>query len=402
MATIYDAADIAVARPQAVQRVCFFFNAQLHQLLHGVTVAVSLSRLPGFDVHILSPSEKIIDYARALIDRLGGAPVTLRTLAMPGLSRVNRAIGRSTPPKVVTLALAARRLAGFDAIAVPERTSILLKRLGLKGPRFIHLDHGAGDRAVGFDPRIRLFDFVLMAGEKHRGRMLREGLVRPGAHAVVGYPKFDAADAVRDPHWSPFDNGRPIVLYNPHFADLGSWRSLGLDIVRQFAEQDRYNLILAPHIRLFAQRNSHSAARELLETFASVPHIHIDLGSERSVDMSYTMLADIYLGDVSSQIYEFLRTQRPCLFLNPHGVEWEDDENYAHWRFGPVISGDGDIVKEVNAAVASHAHFRSAQKSGWQATFCGAAPAASERAADAIATYLTGEAGLQGPLISAA
>ncbi len=48
--------------------------------------------------------------------------------------------------------------------------------------------------------------------------------------------------------------------------------------------------------------------------------------------MSYTTAADIYLGDVSSQVYEFLYEPRPCLFLNSHEFAWKSDPNFAHWK----------------------------------------------------------------------
>src|SRR3546814_14679599 len=76
--------------------------------------------------------------------------------------------------------------------------------------------------------------------------------------------------------------------------------------------------------------------------YAAAPNIHIDLGSAALTDMSYTNGADIYLGDVSSQIYEFLKSPRPCLFLNSHGIDPDRDPNFAHWQSGPVISEAGD------------------------------------------------------------
>ncbi len=55
--------------------------------------------------------------------------------------------------------------------------------------------------------------------------------------------------------------------------------------------------------------------------------------------MTYTALADIYLGDVTSQIYEFLRTPKPSLFLNASRADWRGDESFHHWRYGPVLDG---------------------------------------------------------------
>jgi len=372
-------------------RICFFFNAQMHQLLHGISTAVCLSRLPGVEVDVRSPSVRHIHYARKLIERLGGGPIRCSSYIPPLLARTRTVFGGSVPPKLLTLMALARELNHFDAIALPERTSMVLRRFGVNKPLFIHLDHGAGDRAAGFDPRIRLFDFVLMAGEKHRVRLMRDGMIREGTHAVVGYPKFDAADAIRQEGWRPFANNRLTVLYNPHFADIGSWEKCGAEVMRQFAEQQQYNLIVAPHVRLLDNHKSRARWQSLLNGFSGLNHILVDPGSHKSMDMSYTMAADIYLGDVSSQIYEFLRCPRPCLFLNPHRVAWENDENYAHWRFGPVLSSTSGLIEAVDAAYASHPLYEAVQQQAFAETFSISGTTASERAAQAIAGYLHGQ-----------
>jgi hypothetical protein len=60
--------------------------------------------------------------------------------------------------------------------------------------------------------------------------------------------------------------------------------------------------------------------------------------------MTYTSLADLYVGDVSSQVYEYLRDPRPCLFLDRGVPGWSEDESYAHWRFGPRAGPGDDLV----------------------------------------------------------
>jgi hypothetical protein len=369
-------------------RVCFFFNAQRHQLLHGVSTAVELARTPGFEAHILSPDRGHIDYARRVADALGGAPLHF-TLASPHLlARLREANGATLVQKVLSLGLLARDLNRFDAVALPERTTIRLKRFGAPEPRYVHLDHGAGDRAVSFDPRIGDFDMVLMAGEKHRDRLTRDGLIHPGRHAVIGYPKFEAADAIRDLAWRPFSNDRPSVLYNPHFSRLSSWKTFGEPLIRAFAEQDRYNLIVAPHVRLSEGKAGRARWRALVEAYAAYRHIHIDPGGDRCVDMTYTSLADVYLGDVSSQVYEFLRNPRPCVFLDSRSAGGAFDENYAHWRFGPVVRAPDAVIAAIDQARADHPQIRPVQEEGFRRTFAMDGPPASRRAADAIAAYL--------------
>ncbi|MBU1346485.1 MAG: hypothetical protein KKA16_05975 [Alphaproteobacteria bacterium] len=371
-------------------RVCFLFNAQRHQLLHGISTAVHLARREDCEVHLASPSGRHLDYASRMASRLGGADIRYHRIDSPLLSLSLMLTGGEIPPKLLTLLTAARYLDGFDAVAAPERTSLLLRRMGVKRPRFIHLDHGAGDRAAGFDHRIAGFDMVLMAGEKHRVRLLRERLIRKDHYAVVGYPKFDAADAVRDPDWRPFTDDRPVVLYNPHFSALGSWDRFGPEVLRSFAAQDRYNLIVAPHVRLLDGRAAAARWAGLLAKYANHPRIHIDTGSDRSIDMTYTALADVYLGDVSSQIYEFLRTPRPCLFLDGRGLDWRGDKSYAHWRFGPVLDTAADLVDGVDAARRNHPDFLAEQVAGFAETFATAPESASERAAGAIESFMRG------------
>jgi CDP-glycerol glycerophosphotransferase (TagB/SpsB family) len=180
------------------------------------------------------------------------------------------------------------------------------------------------------------------------------------------------------------------VLYNPHFSDLGSWERFGPEVLKAFAGQDRYNLIVAPHVRLLDGKAATARWAGMLADHAAVPHIHIDRGSDRSIDMTWTTLADVYLGDVSSQVYEFLRTPRPCVFLNAGGVDWPADENYGHWRFGPVLDSTTDLVDAIDAARANHDGFVAAQVAGFAETFSTAEEPASERAARAIADFMQG------------
>src|SRR3546814_3460334 len=82
----------------------------------------------------------------------------------------------------------------------------------------------------------------------------------------------------------------------------------------------------------------------------TAPHIRIDMGSRHSIDMSYTMSADVYLGDVSSQVYEYLLHPRPCIFLNLDRRDWRGDEAFSHWRLGQVIEDMGTLPQALDCA----------------------------------------------------
>lgn len=128
-------------------RIVFFFNAQNHQLLHGLPTAVRLAAKSEARVIIASPGAWQLEYARFAAARLGDAAIEYYKIGSSLLSIAQTIAGGRNPPKLLTMVTAARWLNESDAIAVPERTSIFLKRLGVTRPRFIHLDHGAGDRA---------------------------------------------------------------------------------------------------------------------------------------------------------------------------------------------------------------------------------------------------------------
>ncbi|ALL13246.1 hypothetical protein [Caulobacter henricii] len=369
-----------ISRP----RVCFLYIAQTHQILHSLPIAVALARgWPGLEVEIAATTEDHLDYARQLLDAVGGAPISLRLLPPAWLRRV-RLKEASTPPKALMLAANALALGRMDAIVTPERTTALLRTLGVKRSLLVYTQHGAGDRGGVFEPRLRQFDLVMAAGPKQRDRMVEGGWVRPENCAMVGYPKFDIIDALPGSPLPVFPDTKPLVVYNPHFhASLGSWPRFGVQVLEQFAADDRFNLIFAPHIRLFD--GASPAMLAALDPFRRNPRIHIDLGGPAAIDMTYTRAADIYLGDVSSQVYEFLRTPKPCLFLNPGEVEWQGDESFHHWQYGPVLTSVDHLVEAVEAARRSHGDYVAIQKSGFAESFDLTARPSSERAAEAIA-----------------
>ncbi|TZG27144.1 CDP-glycerol glycerophosphotransferase family protein [Sphingomonas montanisoli] len=371
-------------------RIAFLFNAQAHQLLHGISIAESLARSWHIGVDIVSPSDQHLALAQRLTDKATHRLLRFENIGSPFLGTLANLRQSAIPPKALTLFHARRRLDQYTAIALPERTSTLLRRFGVTQPKLIHTDHGAGDRAVGYDPRIALFDFALLAGRKQERRMLDAGLIKSGHYAIVGYPKFDAADRLRSASWTPFADRRPIVLYNPHFSrELGSWWRHGPTIVDRVASDGRYNLIVAPHIRLCDDRKSRRRFEAALAPYADLPNVFVDTGSDRLIDMTYTSTADIYVGDVSSQIYEFLRTPRPALFVNSGRRDWRGDANYAHWALGPVIDEPTHIADAIANAIATHDAFTPAQHVAIRDTFdTDSTQRASDRAADAIAAFL--------------
>ena len=377
-------------------KIGFLFNHdQVHQVAHALPIALAMRRShPGAEVVIITTNERLSDEVRYLSARLGERvePVQL------GLKRkLTRFAAKHLEAVLPISKLAVYRenldfFRGFDALVVAEKTSLMLKwRYGIDDLKIIHTRHGAGDRAIGFNKASAGFDHVLVSGAKVRDRLMRDAGVPADSMSVVGYPKFDLMPAVVPK--LPFQaNGKPTVLYNPHPSPhLSSWFEHGRAVLEHFAKDDRYNLIFAPHVMLFHRKFVVTIDKlrvdrpgVIEQRFHDAPNIHIDLGSRASTDLTYTAAADIYLGDVSSQIYEFLHRPRPCLFIDSHGAAWRDNPNYAHWQAGEVIADTSCLDVALDRAVARHDRYIPIQRELFQRSFELTAERSADRAARAI------------------
>ena len=379
----------------AIMRIGFLFNHDAnHQIPHTIQIAAALAA-EGVDVEILTSSLEQRAVASAMLPAT--AAVRFTTLEVGSVSRVaDRMLHHVAPFR--RIAILRENLSAFarlDALVAPETTSTLLKtKFGLSSLKLIYVPHGAGDGAAGFQAATKNFDLVLLSGHKVRDRMLSLGLITQDGHAIVGYPKFDTVDLAARPRY--FDNDKPTVLYNPHFNPLlSSWYTVGEKVLDWFAAQDELNLIFAPHVMLFKRRLHtsiiHRSSRfrpNVPARFLDHPGILIDKGSRRSIDMSYVQAADIYLGDVSSQIYEWIQRPRPAIFFNTHMPQWQRAADYRHWALGNVIKGVDAMPSAIARALANPDVYSSRQQIADTETFSRTDKPAGTRAAEAVLDYL--------------
>lgn len=389
-------------------RIVFLFIGGAHQVYHLAPVAAELSRYGAVEVQCIYADAATGAALAAVRDTLGATRLTMVRVDVPGWAGwLAQRLHRHAVTKVPLLIRLIPRLRRAAAIVTPERTSAVLRRLGVLRPLLVHFRHGAGDRAPKSERRLAKFDLVVVPGEKDvlRARRVlsnyavfrwfgvgnpllinfshgagdravesekqlrhfdyvvvaaekdairaRVGAPDPAARILCGgYVKLDYLARLGAAGVPLFDNGRPTVIYNPHFdASVSSWPQARA-VVAAFAAQDRYNLVVAPHIRL-SQDLGPEAVRDWQQL--SVPgRIIVDLESPRLIDMTYVGAADVYLGDVSSQLYEFLSMPRPAAFLNAHGVDWAGDSRYAGWHLGTVADRVEDVVAAVDRARAEH------------------------------------------------
>ena len=349
---------------------------EAHQLLHVLGPAKELFK-SGLHIQVLVAT----DWHERLIHM--HAPELSSSIVRAPLFYSDRPI-HHCPPRLLNLLLSIGNIFRYWAVLTPERTSTILKQLlGRHCPKLIHILHGAGDRAQGYEQRIKRFDLVLVAGKKDRDAFLSYGLTTPAACHATGYSKFDVL-----PESPPkfFENDQPVILYNPHFDEkLGSWLRFGPELVELFKSMPEFNFIIAPHLRL---RGRGRRLLERLSTCSTAPNIRFDGGSLHSVNMNYTRAADIYLGDVSSQVYEFLRVPKPCIFLNASHAEWRGNPFYRHWTYGEVCDQPVNVATKIRSAFEDHLKYADIQKAGFTDAIETSEQTASRRAADVILQYL--------------
>lgn len=388
-------------------RIGFLFNHdQVHQVAHSLPIALAMAR-SGVDAEIVvaTTNARLSAEVIRLGDGLIGPAIRLVEL---GLKRrasrlAKRALEAVLPAaKLLVYGDNLDFFRSLDVLVVAEKTSLILKtQHGLNDLKIVHTRHGAGDRAIGFDPASGGFDHVLVSGPKIRDRLIGEAGVDPATISVVGYPKFDLPPEPQAVP-PPAADGRPVVLYNPHVSPhLSSWFTAGRQVLDWFLEHDDHHLIFAPHVMLFERPFVLAIDRwrldrpgRIAERYLRAPNIHVDLGSRASTTMAYTDRADIYLGDASSQVYEFLARPRPCVFLNPHRLAWRGDANFAHWQAGPVIETVGELGAALRTAWTEHAAiFRPIQQAMFDHSFDLTDEPSSVRAGRALAAF----AGLAAP-----
>ncbi len=348
--------------------VAFLAIAEAQQLYHWLPAALELAQRPGVRVHVLSPSDMMIDLVRSY-----DADGRLNIVRLRRFSRQPDSLFRQ-PSRLATLLGNYSRIARFPLIVTTEISTAWLKRVPGFSSRLILIKHGAGDREGGYKKRHEDFDFTLVAGEKDRERMIARGLCRADTVAVGGYAKFELRAKPR----RFFADDKPVLLYNPHFdAELSSWVRHGPAVLAALEALTGWNVIIAPHTKL---------ASRVPPIASDAPHILVDMGSRRSIDMRYTMSANAYLGDVSSQVYEFLIQQRPCIFLNLDHRDGSGDA-FAHWRLGQVIERVGDLQQALDRATDLQEGYVAVQEAAMRKSIDLSPPPASQRQADIILDF---------------
>ena len=244
-----------------------------------------------------------------------------------------------------------------DASAIVSTSHELPKYIDdnkIKTPKLFYLYHGTGTREYGFDNKLDGFDYILAPGPYHRDRLINDNICDEKKIRMVGQPKLEWIENNHLSKINLFNNDNPVFYFNPHWdMQLSSylgWRDVVLDFFRKHTE---YNLVFAPHplvkhlskIKNYNTENENDGSENII----------IDLESTKLNDGTYNALSDVYIGDVSSMVTEWINFKpRPCIFINAQDISWEEDKNYDMWQYGTVIDDPNNLKKVIQDSLSNN------------------------------------------------
>ncbi|WP_279151669.1 hypothetical protein [Photobacterium iliopiscarium] len=141
-----------------------------------------------------------------------------------------------------------------------------------------------------------------------------------------------------------FSVNRKTVLFNPHFNEkLGasSWVDHGIEILDFFSNNKDYNLIFAPHPRLCDYIDL-----SVVKQYIKFNNIIIDINSEKLTNLFYEPYVDIYLGDISSQAFEyaFLKKRKFIFFKS----KFNTSETNKLQSMGVTVTDFTEFKRQIN------------------------------------------------------
>ena len=269
------------------------------------------------------------------------APTTLPVLCIPN-----------------TVELANFGLSTVKTVLYPGNFGNNLHMLRQPGLRHAFIGHGDSDKAASANPFSKVYDEVWVAAEAGRDRYIAAGVGLDASRVIeVGRPQLDHITVA-----APRGSAGPLtVLYAPTWegwveADTrsSSLAIMGERLIAQLLAMPDVRVIYKPHplsgIRQRGARRADASIRRMIRRAGG-----FDAGEDRALVTGRHLIvrgaspplyecfnvSDLLISDVSSVVVDFIKTQKPYVVTNAHGMpEDQFRADVASARGGYLLSGD--------------------------------------------------------------
>ncbi len=341
-------------------KIGFCFLAHQAHIRHQLPIAAQLSFFEEYAVELIVTTQATFSDLTNLLLQYPAHNCTIRFISGTKIKTwLGRLKGRLYPNIRNVINNNKALFLSYDVLVTPHANlDAVFKLDSNRKIKYVCTFHGAGDGDIGFDKAFSAYDLLLTPGTDVDERLRSERVLHgKNTSIIIGYPKYEMLEVFSG---NLFDNDNLVFVYNPHYAkELTSWNMFGRDVMDFFAKNSHLNLVFAPHIKVFDGRKPSA-----LNKYHQYPNIIIDVCSNKLMDATYTKAADVYIGDVSSQVYEFLYFGlKPTIFLNGFNKKhWEGSPSLQMWKTGTVVDETGGFSQAIEFAEQSHIDFINVQR----------------------------------------
>ncbi len=363
----------------------FIFLGHIAHIHHAAPIAFELSADTRVCISMFASSRNCLELLKDLSKKYPENRCKIEFLYLPWYKRPLLLLKEMEYLTTDIIKAYTNTLNTFSILVTPHDNLEYFLNRNNRNIKLIASLHGMeSEQRFGIPPKYGGYDYYLLPGPARYQHMLDNKITTKINSTIIGYPKFDAVN--KEPVLI-FKNDRPVVVYAPHWnKDLSSWYPWGNEILKLFAASRKYNLIFAPHVKLFSAR-TYPIPKEARYS----ANIYIDTKGFGLVDMTYMNTADIYIGDVSSQICEFICTPRPCVFLNCHQMQYKNRPGFEMWELGDVISIIDDLIPALDSSSVRHRQYQAVQEKYFENRTIMSEISAGKSGATAILEYALSE-----------
>ncbi|MDP6878906.1 MAG: hypothetical protein QGI18_09930 [Candidatus Marinimicrobia bacterium] len=343
--------------------VVFLFINGPHHTHHLILPALNFAQnYTQYQTVLISGSDNNTNIIKQTLHKMGNPKCKIIKLPKPLRYYIKNYRNKIIPPPFSQWKFIDKSIHYSKAIiSTSHQTPEFLIKDRNHDQKLFYLYHGVGTRSYGFEDSLNEYDFIFVPGEYHYNRLQADLSINKNKLSIVGHPKFEWQDVMNNNIKSFFNNNNPTFYYNPHWdLSLSSYKKWSKRIIQYFLNNKQFNLIFAPHplIKNYSSRNKINIDIEIDKS----NNIILDFYSNNTIDGSYLHAADVYIGDVSSMVTDFIiKKNRSCIFINSYEIDWRNDKSFNFWNCGKVINKLEEFDSAITSSLKQNKYVKSQQ-----------------------------------------